>query len=105
MPALVLDLMEEFRSPIVDSLVVKLINSKTLQPTDFTWPTAEGGVYLAASARRLFIQKFEQAITQSVKHPDLQEAVSYRRAMHLQVQRYKAALLKDIPYEAFLRSV
>ncbi|WP_171974802.1 CRISPR-associated endonuclease Cas1 [Leptolyngbya sp. 'hensonii'] len=105
MPALVLDLMEEFRSPIVDSLVVKLINSKTLQPTDFTWPTSEGGVYLAASARRLFIQKFEQAITQSVKHPDLQEAVSYRRAMHLQVQRYKAALLKDIPYEAFLRSV
>lgn len=105
MPALVLDLIEEFRSPIVDSLVVKLINSKTLQPTDFKWPTPEGGVYLTEPARRLFIQKFEQAIAQSVKHPDLQESVSYRRAMHLQVQRYKTVLLKDIPYEAFLRSV
>lgn len=105
MPALVLDLIDEFRSPIVDSLVVKLINSKTLQPTDFKWPTPEGGVYLTEPARRLFIQKFEQAIAQSVKHPDLQESVSYRRAMHLQVKRYKAALLKDTPYEAFLRSV
>jgi CRISP-associated protein Cas1 len=39
--------MEEFRSPIVDTLVMKLINQKVIKPTDFTWPNEKGAVYLA----------------------------------------------------------
>ncbi len=37
-PALVLDLMEEFRAQIVDSLVVYLVNKKIFSPKDFTLP-------------------------------------------------------------------
>ncbi|WP_448597852.1 CRISPR-associated endonuclease Cas1 [Thermoleptolyngbya sp.] len=37
-PHLAFDLMEEWRSPIVDSLVMVLINKKILRPTDFTFP-------------------------------------------------------------------
>lgn len=104
-PQLVLDLMEEFRSPIVDSLTITLVNRKMIRPTDFTWPNQEGGVYLVETARRLFLKHFEERMSSKIKHPDLQEQVSYRRAIHLQVQRYKKSLLQDTPYEAFLRTV
>jgi CRISPR-associated protein Cas1 len=99
------DLVEEFRSPIVDSLVMLLINKKALSPTDFTWPDDNGGVYLTDPARRLFIQRFEDRLSEEVSHPDATLRVSYRRAIQLQVQRYKRSLLENVPYEAFLRSV
>jgi len=99
------DLVEEFRSPIVDSLVMALVNKKAFSPTDFTWPDAEGGVFLTDPARRLFIQRFEDRLNEEISHPDVQAKVSFRRAIQLQVQRYQRCLLEGIPYEAFLRSV
>ncbi|NJR57280.1 MAG: CRISPR-associated endonuclease Cas1, partial [Acaryochloris sp. CRU_2_0] len=50
---LAFDLIEEFRSPIVDTLIIKLINQKIIKPSDFTWPNEQGGVYLNESARRV----------------------------------------------------
>ena len=84
---------------MVDSLVLALVNKKALSPTDFTWPNSEGGVYLTDPARRLFIQRFEERLNEEVTHPDVQSKVSYRRAIQLQVQRYKRSLLQGIPYE------
>ncbi len=105
-PHLALDLMEEFRSPVVDSLVMTLINKQTIKPTDFSWPTDTGGVYLTEPARRVFLKYFEERMTANVTHPDVQGQVSYRRAIQLQVQRYKRCLLSSTaPYEAFLRAV
>ncbi|QZZ21821.1 CRISPR-associated endonuclease Cas1 [Leptothermofonsia sichuanensis E412] len=98
---LAFDLVEEFRSPVVDSLVMRLINQKFLKPTDFTWPNAEGGIYLNDAARRPFLKQFEERLSLKVSHPDVAEPVSYRRVMQLQVQRYKRALLEGVPYEAF----
>lgn len=97
------DLMEEFRSPIVDTLVIRLVNQKIVRPTDFTWPTEKGGVYLTETARRTFLKHFEERMGSSVSHPDIQGQVSYRRAIQLQVQRYRQAVLMNKPYEAFRR--
>ena len=100
---LAFDLMEEFRSPIVDTLVMKLINQKILQPTNFTLPNRQGGVYLNEDSRRIFLKYFEERICDEFSYPGLQESVSYRRIIQLQVQRYKRALLSDVPYESFIR--
>jgi CRISPR-associated protein Cas1 len=102
---LAFDLMEEFRSPVVDTLVMKLINQKMLRPTDFDWPTKEGGVYLADTARRLFLKNFEERISQKVSHPDVKEQVTYRRAIELQVKRYVRTLLGDQPYQPYKRII
>ncbi len=104
-PELAMDLMEEFRSPIVDSLVLRLVNKKTIKPSDFTRPDAAGGVYLTEPARRIFLKHFDQRITDETAHPDLQTRVSYRRAIQLQIQRYKRCLLQSTAYEAFVRAV
>jgi CRISPR-associated protein Cas1 len=100
---LAFDLMEEFRSPIVDTLVLRLINQKTIRPTDFTWPQENNGVYLTGSARRVFLKHFEQRINEPVSHPDVKEKVTYRRVIQLQVQRYQKALLGNHPYLSFQR--
>lgn len=99
------DLMEEFRSPIVDTLVMKLVNQKAIRPTDFTWPTDKGGVYLTGTARRLFLKRFEERMSETASHPDVKMPVSYRRIIQLQVKRYVKALLGNQPYEAFRRII
>lgn len=100
---LAFDLVEEFRSPIVDALVLRLINRKSFSPTDFTWPTEKGGVYLNNTARRVFLQRFEDRLGQSVSHPDIEEKVSYRRVLQLQVQRYKRSLTDGPLYEPYFK--
>ena len=101
--SLAFDLMEEFRSSVVDALVMRLINQKVLRPTDFSWTAEDGGIYLTDAARRVFLKNFEERISTKITHPDVKEMVSYRRAIHLQVSRYRRLLLAGQPYEAFLK--
>jgi CRISP-associated protein Cas1 len=100
---LAFDLMEEFRSPVVDTLVMQLINQKILRPTDFTWPNEEGGIYLLEPGKRVFLKHFEERISKAIRHPDSNTEVSYRRVIQLQIRRYKQTLLEGIPYEPFKR--
>ena len=51
---LAFDLMEEFRSPIVDSLVLNIINKSVLKPDDFEVSINNRGVYLTETSRRIF---------------------------------------------------
>ncbi|MDW8203352.1 MAG: CRISPR-associated endonuclease Cas1, partial [Cyanobacteriota bacterium SKYGB_h_bin112] len=101
---LAFDLMEEFRSPIVDTLVITLINKTILKPTDFTWPDANGGVYLNEPARRVFLRYFEDRISLKISHPDVQSLVSYRQVIQLQIQRYRQCLLNGSAYVPFRRT-
>ena len=104
-PYLAFDLMEEFRSPIVDSLILKLVNKPVFKVTDFDTVTETGGVYLNQTARRGFFKYFEARMNEETAHPDLQNPVSYRYAIQLQIRRYKRSLLSNIPYEPFARVV
>jgi CRISP-associated protein Cas1 len=103
-PYLAFDLMEEFRSLIVDNLVLQLLNQHIFQPTDFERSPANGGVYLVDGSRRLFLKYFEQRMSQEVFHPDLQDPVSYRYAIQLQIRRYRRSLLENVSYDPFLRA-
>ncbi|AFZ11550.1 CRISPR-associated protein Cas1 [Crinalium epipsammum PCC 9333] len=103
-PYLAFDLMEEFRSPIVDSLVLKLINSAVFKSRDFETVVSTGGVYLRKESRRIFLQHFEKRMNEELSHPDLLSQVSYRHAIQLQIRRYKRSLLHSIAYEPFLRT-
>ncbi len=96
--------MEEFRSPVVDTLTINLVNKKILSPTDFTFPNTDGGIYVNDAARRVFLKNFEERISLKFTHPAFQEQVSYRRAIQHQIQCYKKTLLEGIPYQPYLRS-
>ena len=103
-PYLAFDLMEEFRSPIVDSLVLRIVNQPLFSNKDFDLDKRSGGVYLCDSSRRIFLKEFEKRINEKITHPDIQSQVTYRHAIQLQVKRYKYSLLHSTPYQSFLRS-
>lgn len=85
-PALASDLIEEFRAPIVESLVLYLLNSKILGAKDFALPKEPGlPCLLSDEARKLFIHHFERKMNSSITHPHTDFKVDYRRCINLQV--------------------
>ncbi len=83
-PALALDLMEEFRAVIADSVVVSLINRKQVKAAHFT---AVGGSYrLTPEGRKTIIAAFEKRITTEITHPTYGYSVTWRRAVEVQAR-------------------
>ncbi|OYD87592.1 CRISPR-associated endonuclease Cas1 [Nostoc sp. 'Peltigera membranacea cyanobiont' 213] len=95
-PALVSDLMEEFRAQIVDSFVAYLVNKKILDPEDFTPPDERGGVYLQASALKKYLKHWEEKLQTETTHPHTGYKVAYRRCIELQVREYVACLMGEV---------
>lgn len=58
--SLSLDLMEEFRHPLIDRLVLKLFNRKILKDDDFRKDEQCGQVYLKKESLKLFIRHYEE---------------------------------------------
>lgn len=97
-PALVSDLIEEFRAPIVESLVLYLVNSKVLTAKDFAMPKEPGlPCLLSDEARKLFIHHFEEKMNSPMTHPHTQFKVDYRRCVHLQAQEMARAIRGEVP--------
>ena len=102
-PYLAFDLMEEFRSPIVDTLVLSLINKSILKSEDFEWRSHDNSVYLNDKSRKTFLNQFESRINEKVTHLELQSQITYREVIQLQIRLYKRSLLSSTTYEPFLR--
>ena len=102
---LAFDLMEAFRSPVVDSMVLRLVNQGMITPEDFQAPAENGAVYLSDAARRQFLRQFELRISEQTAYAGRPDPVEYRRAIQLQVQDYKRSLRDGLPYVPFLRAV
>lgn len=94
-PSLALDVMEEFRAVIADSVVITLINNRMLQADDFVEEL--GAVRLKKSGRRLFYEQFEDRLNTEVQHPVFGYKTTYRRCLELQVRLLAKALEGDIP--------
>ena len=100
-PALALDVMEEFRPLIAESVVLTAVNNRYVTPVDFV--TAGRAVNLSAGGRKKFFQCFEQRMNSLVTHPIFDYKVSYRRAVELQFRILARVLTGEIPeYVPFL---
>ncbi|MEW6261676.1 MAG: CRISPR-associated endonuclease Cas1 [Thermodesulfobacteriota bacterium] len=99
-PSLALDLMEEFRPLVADSVVIGTINTGVVGPKDFI--RAGGGVALKEKARKEFILAYERRMDQLVRHPVFGYQISYRRVLEVQTRLLGRYLLGEIPeYPAF----
>jgi len=96
-PALVLDLMEEFRPLVADNVVLAVINNREIQPKDFT--ESLGAYRLSDAARKTFLQAFERKMTDEFTHPVFQYRCTYRRAIELQARLLARHLQEGVKYE------
>jgi CRISPR-associated protein Cas1 len=94
-PALALDLCEEFRPLIADSVCLSLFNQGELSPKDFV--RRSRGVALQPRARRVVLSGFERRLSQMVRHPVFGYTLSYRRVIELQARLLRAVVLGEVP--------
>lgn len=84
------DLMEEWRSVIVDSLVLQMVNRKQLQPADFR--EIRGEARLTREGFKQFLASFETVMNRAVAYPPSGEQWSYRRCLEGQARRLVQAI-------------
>lgn len=100
-PALALDLAEEFRPLVVESMVLTLVNNGELGPSDFV--VRAGGVSLTREGRRTVTRAFERRLDTEVTHPIFKYRITYRRVLEVQARLLGALLLGEIDeYVAFV---
>lgn len=99
-PALALDLAEEFRPLVGDSVVINLINNGEVRPSDFT--VRGSGVALTPNGRKTVIASYERRVEVEVTHPIFGYRISYRRLFDVQARLLGAHFLGEVPkYTAF----
>lgn len=98
-PALVFDMVEEFRY-LVDSLVLTCFNKGTLKPSDFN-QDADFGFRISQDALKKFLLAFEKMMRDARKS-DPVTIVNTRQFLFIQADRLKQALNNGIPYKAHL---
>jgi CRISP-associated protein Cas1 len=94
-PALALDLMEEFRPLIADSVVVTVLNNSAVTQSDFT--TVADACSIKPHARKRVIEAYERRMDQTLTHPLFNYAISYRRVLELQARLLSRVILGEIP--------
>ena len=101
-PALASDLMEEFRSIVVDAVILNLVFNDKLTPDDFILPAQPGdGCLLTPKARGLFIRQLENKLNSAVTHPVSGLKLDYRRCIEHQVNHLAAVVRLRVPvYQA-----
>jgi CRISPR-associated protein Cas1 len=85
-PSLALDLMEEFRSLVVDAVVLSALNKRSLLPTDFTTEPLSNAVSLTQEGLRTFLRLYEQKKQSKFKHPVLGRQCTYQEAFEIQAR-------------------
>ena len=93
-PCLALDLMEEFRPIIADSVAITLINKRQIKPDDFT--QSHGGWFLKDAARKRFYAAYEGRKNETITHPVFKYKIDFRRAIELQVRLLAKYLMGEI---------
>lgn len=94
-PAMALDLCEEFRPLVADSVCLSLFNQGELERGDFV--KRARGVALTPKGRRVVLAGFERRMGQMVTHPVFGYTISYRRIVELQARLLRAVILGEIP--------
>ncbi len=90
-PALVSDLIEEWRAPLIDSLVLNMIRRNMIKADMFT--INNKGCFFTYEARKLFLQMYNKKL-RSTNHY-LNEKLSYRNSIKKQCNQYAFILLHE----------
>lgn len=99
-PALALDLMEEFRPLIADSVAISLLNRHELDERDFVNSTK--GTFLTEKGRRAYWAAYFRRMDTEVAHPEFKYKMTYRRMLDVQVRQLWRFLRGDSPkYHGF----
>ena len=99
-PSMALDLMEEFRQPVIDRLVLSLINRSVLMKSDFE-DRGDNGVYLNDKGRIRFLEYYHQTLQSSFLDREYGadgKSTTFRELFNRQASRMKDAIIGECDY-------
>ena len=100
-PALALDLMEEFRAPLVEVAVMNAFALGDLSPTEH-FEDANGGIHLNEAGRNAFLTALERMYASPAEiQDDRGSPPSWQEAIDRQAAKVARALVDGKPYEPF----
>jgi CRISPR-associated protein Cas1 len=94
-PSLALDLIEEFRSLIVDSTVLRMLAQSQAGPEDFL--RRPGSVVMSTPVRKRLIRALEQRKKEMVTHPVFGYRISYARTFDVQARFLARWVMGEAP--------
>jgi CRISPR-associated protein Cas1 len=97
--SLALDIAEIFKPILVDRLIFRMINKRQLQASDFR--SEIGSCVMKESARKRFVQGFDELMKETIKHRSLGRSVSYRHLIKLECYKLQKHLLGVEEYRPF----
>ncbi|MEI6639379.1 MAG: CRISPR-associated endonuclease Cas1 [Chlorobium sp.] len=90
-PALINDLVEEFRT-IIDSMTLYTLNKGVLRNKDFYYRKDKAGCFLTDEARKKFLEVFEQRMWEESLDPQSGKSMNLRRHIESQVVKISEVL-------------
>jgi len=94
-PALALDLGEEFRPLVGDSVVLNLMNNGEVRASQFV--VRAGGVALTQEGRKAVLSAYERRLDTEIRHPTFGYKITYRRVLEVQARVLGAHVLGEVP--------
>ena len=93
--SLALDMMEEMRSVYADRFVLTLINNKKITGQDL-YEQESGAVLLTEDGRKKFLSEWQKKKQDKLKHPFLEEEVSWGLLPHVQAMLLARVIRGDL---------
>lgn len=89
--SLSLDIAEIFKPVLVDRVLFKVLNKKMLQHDDFE--SALNRIVLKEKGKKIFVQAFEERLSETIQHRQLNRSVSYRHLIKLECYKITKHIL------------
>lgn len=100
--SLAIDLLEEFRHPVVDRFVLRNCNLRILRPEHFDPPDENGSVRLTREGLKIFFALWEEHLDKPLRECGQEKHISPHALFRRQVDRFAASLRGGENYQPFL---
>lgn len=100
-PSLALDMVEEFRQPIVDRFTLNLINNRIFTVEDFKKKEGKG-IYLKDDSRKRYFIEYEKMMNTAFKDSQTGKKVTYRSLFKTQAHKLANTVQTKQSYQPFL---
>ncbi len=94
-----MDISEIFKPILVDRVIFKVLNKKEIQEKHFDRKLNK--CVLNQAGKKIFVQAFEDRLTETIQHRSLKRNVSYRHLIKLECYKLSKHLLNMEEYKPF----
>jgi len=95
-----LDVAEIFKPILVDRVIFSVINKKIITKKDFD--NNLGGIILKEDSRMKYIKEFNEKLETTIKHSKLENRVSYKRLIRLELYKLQKHITEGEVYSPFI---